>query len=193
MKSHLLITTIAAVVLVGCGESQQSAPAPEAKPAEPVAEAAQPKPTTPKAVTANKGADPARGIKPEPPAANAIDPWDKWLRSIHRAAQNGNIEDVKQHIAAGTDVNAKARGYTPLHNAAEFQRLGAGKKIVELLIAKGADVNATDGDGDTPLHLAGNSTATKEIAELLISKGAGVNAMNLSPPRQMRASSDANK
>ena len=29
---HLLLTTIAAVVLVGCGESQQSATAPEAKP-----------------------------------------------------------------------------------------------------------------------------------------------------------------
>ena len=37
---HLLLTTIAAVVLVGCGESQQSSPAPEAKPVEPVAEAA---------------------------------------------------------------------------------------------------------------------------------------------------------
>ena len=159
---HLLII-IAAVVLVGCGESQQSAPAPEAKPAEPVAEAAQPKPTTPKAVTANKGADPARGIKPEPPAANAIDPWDKWLRSIHRAAQNGNIEDVKQHIAGGTDVNAKARGYTPLHNAAEFQRLGAGKKIAELLIAAGADVNAKDRYGETPLDAAPPYSETADL------------------------------
>ena len=34
---HILITTIAAVVLVGCGESQQSSP-PETKPVEPVAE-----------------------------------------------------------------------------------------------------------------------------------------------------------
>ncbi|MEO1862513.1 MAG: hypothetical protein ABGY13_05490 [Verrucomicrobiia bacterium] len=34
---HLLLTTIAAVVLVGCGESQQSAPSPETKPDEPVA------------------------------------------------------------------------------------------------------------------------------------------------------------
>ena len=34
---HLLITTIAAVLLVGCGESQQSAPSPETKPDEPVA------------------------------------------------------------------------------------------------------------------------------------------------------------
>ena len=46
---HLLLTTIAAVLLVGCGEAQQSASAPEAKPVEPVAEAAQPKPPTAKA------------------------------------------------------------------------------------------------------------------------------------------------
>ena len=97
---HLLLTTIAAVVLGGCGESQQSAPAPETKPVEPVAEVpAQPssppveakpaepvaeaaKPTTPpKAVSANKGADPARGIKPEPPTAKAPE------ISIHKAAK----------------------------------------------------------------------------------------------------------
>ena len=35
----LLLTTIAAVVLVGCGELQQSAPAPEAKTVEPAAAA----------------------------------------------------------------------------------------------------------------------------------------------------------
>ena len=43
---HLLITTIAAVVLVGCGESQQSAPPAESKP---VAEAAKVEPPTAKA------------------------------------------------------------------------------------------------------------------------------------------------
>ena len=84
---HLLLTTIAAVLLVGCGESQQSAPAPETKPDEPVAEAA----------------------KPEPPTAKAPD------ISIHLAAFEGNIEAVKQHLAAGTDVNAKnPSGRTPL-------------------------------------------------------------------------------
>ena len=74
---HLLLTTIAAVLVVGCGESQQSAPAPEVKPVEPVAEAA----------------------TPEPPTAKAPD------ISIHEAANEGNIEAVKQHLAAGTDVN----------------------------------------------------------------------------------------
>jgi ankyrin repeat protein len=113
---HLLITTIAAVVLVGCGESQQSAPSPETKPVEPVAEAATPKTATTKAPDI----------------------------SIHEAAIKGNIEAVKQHLAAGTDVNAKDKWEnTPLHFAA-----GNGhKEIVELLIAKGADVNAESENG----------------------------------------------
>ena len=81
---HLLITTIAAVLVVGCGESQP----------------------------------------PEPPTAKATD------ISIHKAARDGNIEAVKQHIAAGTDVNAKnENGDNPLHYAA-----GEGhKEVAELL------------------------------------------------------------
>lgn len=37
----------------------------------------------------------------EPPTAKAPD------ISIHKAADDGNIEAIKQHIAAGTDVNAR--------------------------------------------------------------------------------------
>ncbi len=38
--------------------------------------------------------------------------------SIHGAANRGNIEAVKQHLNAGTDVNATDRnGKTPLDNA----------------------------------------------------------------------------
>ena len=119
----LLNTTIAAVVLVGCGKSQQSAPAPETKPVEPVSVAA----------------------TPEPPTAKAPD------ISIHVAAREGNIEAVKQHLAAGTDVNAEIEGAgTPLNLAA----VKGHKEIAELLISKGADVNAKDDGGKTPLDWA---------------------------------------
>ena len=59
-------------------------------------------------------------------------------------------------------------GWTPLGWAAN-------KEIAELLIAKGADVNAKNVGGLTPLHQAALS-GRKEIAELLIAKGADVNA-----------------
>ncbi len=133
---HLLLTTIAAVVLVGCGEAQQSPPTPEAKPIEPVAKAE----------------------KPEPPTAKAP------AISIHDAAFKGNIEAVKQHLAAGTDVNAKNdwSEWTPLHRAAEYNH----KEIAELLIAKGADVNPKDENGYTPLDWADD-----EIVDLLRKHG----------------------
>jgi len=92
--------------------------------------------------------------------------------SIHDAAYNGNIEAVEQHLAAGTDVNAKDDwGKTPLYVAA----LGGHKEIAELLIAKGADVNAKVDGGVTTLQLAA-SRGHKELAELLIAEGADINA-----------------
>ena len=48
-------------------------------------------------------------------------------------------------------------------------------EIVKLLIAKGADVNAKDKDGSTPLYLVA-SRDKKEIVQLLIANGADVNA-----------------
>ena len=43
--------------------------------------------------------------------------------SIHDAAGDGNIEAVKQHLAAGTDVNAKdVFGDTPLDQAIQLKQ-----------------------------------------------------------------------
>ena len=91
------------------------------KPTEPVAEAAQPEPPTAKA-----------------PAISLFD-----------AADRGNIEAVKQHLAAGTAVQHKNNvGWTsPLHRAATWGH----KEIVGLLIAAGADVNTKGYGGTTPL------------------------------------------
>ena len=126
---HLLLTTIAAVVLVGCGESQQSTPSPETKPDEPVAEVPAPPPPS----EANPAEPVAEAAKTKPLAAKAPD------ISILDAAKAGEIETVKQHLAAGADVDAKDKyGRTTLHAVA----VGGSREVVELLIAKGADVNA---------------------------------------------------
>ena len=106
---HLLLTTIAAVVLVGCATTQS------------------PEPTTTKAPDI----------------------------SILYAAETKNIDAIKQHLTAGTDVNTKdSEGKTPLHHAAYWGH----EEIVELLISRGADVNAVIESGGlkgkTPLGLA---------------------------------------
>ena len=120
---HILLTTITAVLLVGCGTTQPT----------------------------------------EPLAAKAPD------MSIQDAALYGSIKAVKEHLAAGADVNAKEKGGTPLHYAA-----GTGHKVIAvLLIAEGADVRE-ELIGFTPLHFSAH-WGRKEIVELLIAKGADVN------------------
>ncbi len=177
-----LITTIAAVLLVGCGESQEPS-APEAQPAEPVAEVSAQQSTPPEVqlaepvaeVSAQQSTQPeaqpaepvAEVAKPEPPTAKAPEPPSAKAPdiSITQAAETGNIEAIKQHLAAGADVNTMTAS---LHRAAYNKH----KDIIELLITNGVDVNAKNDAAETPLHLA----TTKEIAELLIANGADVNA-----------------
>ena len=63
--------------------------------------------------------------------------------SIHEAVYNGNVEAVKQHIAAGTDLNLElekeygGKGQTPLHLAVRSRN----KDVVMLIIENGADIN----------------------------------------------------
>ena len=70
--------------------------------------------------------------------------------SIHDAAHTGNIEAVKKHLASGADLNTKdSEDGTPLHHAA----WNGHKEVAELLIEKGAVVNALGVNG-TPLDWA---------------------------------------
>ena len=91
----------------------------------------------------------AEAAKLEPPTTKAPD------ISIHDAAAQGNNEAVKQHLTAGTDVNAKDEsGWTPLHWAASKVH----NKTAKLLIKEGADVNVVNKNGLSPLDYAENET-----------------------------------
>ena len=154
---HILITTIAAVFLMGCGKPQQSA-TPEAQPVEPVAEVQLVEPV-------------AEAAQPEPPLVKLEAPDI----SIQDAIKEGDIQAVMQHLATGTDVNAKdERGGTALYSAAVVGH----NEIAELLINKGADVRVKNKASFTPLH-EGAYNGHKEIVELLITSGADVNAMKI--------------
>ena len=83
----------------------------------------------------------------------------------------GNIEAVKSMIAAGTDINRKSVGMTPLMYAARYNRV----EIVNLLIAKGANLKTKSNRGFTALEYAEMSKANdtyKIISDALNSKRA---------------------
>lgn len=118
---------------------------------------------------AHKGSS-SEEIKPEPSKVKEPD------ISIHDAANAGNIEIIKEHLAAGIDVNTKGiGGMTPLHRAAREGH----KELVEFLIKNSADINAKDKMGRVPLHRAARE-GREAVAEVLIKKGADVNVKSTS-------------
>lgn len=93
---------------------------------------------------------------------------------IHGAAFFGNLEAVKQHIKAGTDLNQKdPYGSTPLAIAATFGKT----EIAKVLIDGGADLNIKNNEGSTPLHIAALFCRT-EIVEALLDNRADKSLVN---------------
>ena len=176
MRFSLPLTTIAAVVLVGCVTTQSQRPAQQ------------------------HGTDDNANGNKEYVAAQKVEPPSI---SIHKAASIGDIEAVRQHLAAGTDPNLKSpvvntplmfAGYEIMillvENGADVNDIGWGMtalhrltdpESVMYLVDKVADVNAIDKFGDTPLHKAveGFVYRRKKSVEILIAAGAEVNAINL--------------
>lgn len=79
-------------------------------------------------------------------------PKEDGFTSLHLAAFNSHVEIARCLLLSGhCDINLRnARGQTALSLAISE----AFTDMIELLIEHGADVNADDNDGDTPLHLA---------------------------------------
>ena len=121
---HLLRTTIAAVVLAGCGMSVYKA--------------------------AKEGQ--IEEVKKLLAAGAYVNAKTKFTETpLHFAAENGQKEVAELLIDKGADVNAKAKWErTPLHGAAKTEQ----KDIIELLIVVGANVNAKDFENKTPLDEA---------------------------------------
>ncbi len=88
---------------------------------------------------------------------------------LTHAVEDGNFDAAKSAIDAGADVNCKFRdGWSPLLSASKEY-----SKIVELLLANGADSNIPSDRGYTPLmRAAGNGSA--EIVRMLLAAGANV-------------------
>ena len=110
---------------------------------------------------------------------------------LHQAVCYENTEFIDALLARNFDINIKGKhdGRTPLHVAAS-----KGVNITKYLLDKGADVNAVNNYGDTPLFgavednnkiakeiLKGNNKLnalqkeSMELIRLLLSKGADIN------------------
>ena len=103
------------------------------------------------------------------------------------AVTRGAVLDVFEAAAAGDadrvrtllDANGSLRdahapdGWTPLHLAGHFRQ----RAVIELLLARGADVNAVshNADANAPLHAAVAGGADVALLRRLIKAGARVN------------------
>ena len=106
-------------------------------------------------------------VLPKPPAMSLID-----------VSAAGDLESVKKHIAAGTDVNQldpdeQGDKDSCLGVAAAFEH----KNVVLALIEAGADIGYRNKNGSTPLHIAA-FFCYPEITQTLIEKGADKNVLD---------------
>ena len=90
------------------------------------------------------------------------------------ASKEGNTKRLVSTLEYIRNINFEDdQKETALHKAADKGHTG----IVELLLGKGASIEAINGDGNTPLHLAAEHGHTG-VVELLLGKGASVEPMN---------------
>jgi ankyrin repeat protein len=94
---------------------------------------------------------------------------------IHTAVVTDNLDALKQHLAAGTNINEKDPfgGSSPLISACVFGKPEAAK----ILIDAGADVNFQNNDGSTPL-LTSAFFCHPDIVKMLLDKGADKTVKN---------------
>ncbi len=85
-----------------------------------------------------------------------------------RSAQRSGGDDPRREVMA-------AGGWTDLHTAAADGRT----TDVELLLERGLDPNAREGQGATALHLACHARSNDATVKALLSRGADVRAVDL--------------
>lgn len=101
--------------------------------------------------------------------------FEKPNMELQAAIVAGNLEIVKQHIKAGTDINMKDQmsGSTPLITASTFGKTD----IVKALIDAKAELDIKNNEGSTALHAAA-FFGRAEIVQILVDAGADKSLKN---------------
>ena len=112
-------------------------------------------------------------------AANDWAKLAKWLIA-NGANPNARLKYDEKVVSSttverlGINSGSKRQGETPIHFAAFHNAVG----VAKVLLANGADVNAIDFSGYTPLHIAAIQNSRIDVAAVLLANGANVNAKN---------------
>lgn len=118
----------------------------------------------------NACAQPGTGKNIKPDTDNKVEYTVETPKiDLQTAVITGNLEIVRQHIEAGTDINMKdpMGGSTPLITAATFGKTA----IAKALIDANADPDIQNNEGSTALHAAAFFCRV-EIVQMLIDAGA---------------------
>lgn len=105
----------------------------------------------------------------------------KDVEALHTAIYQGDLEMVELLISHGAaDIDGGRLLYTAVGNGDELT--STNERIVKLLLAHGADTNAQNKEGNTPLYgaLLTSQKNKKNIVKLLLVHGADINIKNRS-------------
>jgi uncharacterized protein len=114
----------------------------------------------------------AKWLDARPDDLNAF--MDDGMAPLHVACMFGHETLVRYLIGRGALVNLNAMNssrVTPLHLAVGFRDETIAAQIAQLLIASGAELNAPQDGGQTPLHHA-VARGSSHLVEVLVRNGA---------------------
>ena len=91
------------------------------------------------------------------------------FKKVYEAAESGDIDELRLLLKSNPSLvkSTDQYGSTPLHGAAGEEDT----QVVDLLLTNGADINAKNNDGVSPIHVA----VYPRMAAYLITKGADIN------------------
>ncbi len=94
----------------------------------------------------------------------------KIAKQLYTLARLGKIDEIKNELSKGVDINAQHRGASMIEAAIVEKNIS----LLNFLIKEGANVNIQSENGWTPLHFAAQENSL-EIVKVLLENGALLN------------------